>query len=830
MRKRDKSKYRLILILTFLISFFIFPDKAFPLIVQQSLKSLSQKADRIIIGKVKAINSYFDKTSGLIKSRIKIKVKENVKKKVPSEIEIEVPGGKVGNLALCVSDTPHFTPKQKVLLFLKKKKEKWRIYGWSQGKFTIEKDFVVETGERFSELKRKIKNYLNSTTQPEHAKDLSELNSYPIITQIEPPQGSAGTHSTVTILGNNFGTSQGNGYVTFFQRSNFNIRAPISSWSNNKVTATIPTGASSGEVILYNNLGLASNPYLFQVTFSYAGYKWPKDKIPVKYYVNEAGTSDAPNWLTAIKRAFETWNQVPSSSIEFTFLGKTRYQAGPLDGRNILSWDEKGNYPLTPEAIAVTIIWYNPRTKLIVESETIFNGQKAWSDSGEAGKYDIQSVATHEIGHWLALADLYGLLDARKTMYGLGSTGDTNPRTLEPEDMAGAVYIYPQQKDNTPPTTSISVTPSSPNGQNGWYTVKPTITLRSSEPGVTYYQWNSTNSNSWQVYKAPLRVNSGTHRLYYFSVDLSGNRESYKNKIFKIDTEPPIGFDLYKPPDKEQLLNSTLTFKWQNSADWTSGLAKYQLFIGGRLKIDSIPPGSTSVTLTTPLSQGWYSWFVKAIDYAGNERYSTTNFNFKIVEVPGQTTQPPTGTPTDTSPTPPNLNMPDVPKNSWFYFYFRELVLSQIIVGYPNGKFRPMDYTSRAEFVKMIVTAAFPDESVKRMQFKDADEHWANFFIEKAKNQGIVNGYPDGQFRPDQAITRAEAVKIVVLCLNLAEENRQLSFSDLSPTQWAYHYIARAFSARLIDGYSDKTFRPAQPMTRAEAAKIVFSMLTQLPK
>jgi hypothetical protein len=128
----------------------------------------------------------------------------------------------------------------------------------------------------------------------------------------------------------------------------------------------------------------------------------------------------------------------------------------------------------------------------------------------------------------------------------------------------------------------------------------------------------------------------------------------------------------------------------------------------------------------------------------------------------------------------------------------------------------------------MITIVVFPDGSTKRMQFKDTTGHWAKIFIEKAKNHGIINGYPDGQFRPDQAITRAEAVKVIALCLNLVEEKRQPNFLDLSLTYWAYHYIARAFNAGLISGYSDKTFRPAQPMTRAEAAKIVFSVLNQL--
>jgi hypothetical protein len=72
-----------------------------------------------------------------------------------------------------------------------------------------------------------------------------------------------------------------------------------------------------------------------------------------------------------------------------------------------------------------------------------FNTCYSWSASGEAGKIDVQNVATHELGHWLTLLDLCGGGDSDKTMYGYTYAGETKKRTLDSDDIAGINYIYP---------------------------------------------------------------------------------------------------------------------------------------------------------------------------------------------------------------------------------------------------------------------------------------------------------------------------------------------------------------------------------------------------
>lgn len=68
-----------------------------------------------------------------------------------------------------------------------------------------------------------------------------------------------------------------------------------------------------------------------------------------------------------------------------------------------------------------------------------------WSTAsgGESGKYDVQSVATHEFGHWLTLYDLYDSTDSEKTMYEWTASNEIKKRTLDSDDIAGINYIYP---------------------------------------------------------------------------------------------------------------------------------------------------------------------------------------------------------------------------------------------------------------------------------------------------------------------------------------------------------------------------------------------------
>jgi hypothetical protein len=165
--------------------------------------------------------------------------------------------------------------------------------------------------------------------------------------------------------------------------------------------------------------------------YEYSGVHWPGEALPVPYVV------DYDLDFSVITDSFETWDTETAEDV-FGTGTQGSVEAGNLDGVNALSW---GDYP-GESAIAITYIWYWSDTGEIVEVDTLFDTDFAWSTGGEPDKMDLQNIATHEFGHWLTLDDLYMKPAKRQTMYGYGSYGETIKRTLESGDIAGIEAIY----------------------------------------------------------------------------------------------------------------------------------------------------------------------------------------------------------------------------------------------------------------------------------------------------------------------------------------------------------------------------------------------------
>ena len=84
-------------------------------------------------------------------------------------------------------------------------------------------------------------------------------------------------------------------------------------------------------------------------------------------------------------------------------------------------------------------------------------------------------------------------------------------------------------------------------------------------------------------------------------------------------------------------------------------------------------------------------------------------------------------------------------------------------------------------------------------KFSDIDGHWAENVIEKWQDFGYINGYPDGSFKPDNPVTRAELSKILSVAFNL-QEREPLAYNDVSHTEWYYPYLEK--SVKYIPMYS----------------------------
>lgn len=106
--------------------------------------------------------------------------------------------------------------------------------------------------------------------------------------------------------------------------------------------------------------------------------------------------------------------------------------------------------------------------------------------------------------------------------------------------------------------------------------------------------------------------------------------------------------------------------------------------------------------------------------------------------------------------------------------------------------------------------------------FKDTETHWAGQQITRAVDLGLVTGYSDGSFRPEEKVTRAEIAVILSRALKLEGSGEATNFQDVSDIpEWAAVHIVLAVEAGLLSGYTDQTFRSNNPITRAELVVLI---------
>jgi|RhiMethySRZTD1v2_1073278.scaffolds.fasta_scaffold03171_5 matrixin len=195
--------------------------------------------------------------------------------------------------------------------------------------------------------------------------------------------------------------------------------------------------------------------------------KWAQ--TPVRYSVS---TQSAPQVTVAdfqdtVARAFNTWQAVPSATITYQFAGLTAALPGRDDGLSVLGFQ---NRPDLDRVLAQTSFLIDRTTGALVESDIVFNTSFEWSVSptGTANRFDLESVALHEIGHFSGLGhsalgetemrDGGGrrVLAAEAVMFPIAfAPGSIADRTLKADDIAGITDLYPEA-DSTRTTGSIS--------------------------------------------------------------------------------------------------------------------------------------------------------------------------------------------------------------------------------------------------------------------------------------------------------------------------------------------------------------------------------------
>lgn len=146
-----------------------------------------------------------------------------------------------------------------------------------------------------------------------------------------------------------------------------------------------------------------------------------------------------------------------------------------------------------------------------------------------------------------------------------------------------------------------------------------------------------------------------------------------------------------------------------------------------------------------------------------------------------------------------------------------------VIGGYPDGTFQPNHSITRAEFTTMVNNAFGTFDAGAEAYFTDVKKtDWYYSQVASGKNAGFISGFPDGSFQPNSAITREQATAILANLLKLPGEDGTLRFKDADMVSaWARQSVKAVTDVKVISGYPDGTFKPLQPITRAEAVVIV---------
>ena len=157
----------------------------------------------------------------------------------------------------------------------------------------------------------------------------------------------------------------------------------------------------------------------------------------------------------------------------------------------------------------------------------------------------------------------------------------------------------------------------------------------------------------------------------------------------------------------------------------------------------------------------------------------------------------------------------------WAQDNIKKLVALGAINGYPDNSFKPDNNITRAEFTTVLIrTLELPSQNGK--VFADTADHWARDMISTAAHHGIVNGYDDNTFGPNDHITREQMAVMIIRVAELAPEEGELSFTDNDRiSDWARSAMATAVKNEIINGYPDNTIRPQGLATRAEAVTII---------
>lgn len=376
-----------------------------------------------------------------------------------------------------------------------------------------------------------------------------------------------------------------------------------------------------------------------------------------------------------------------------------------------------------------------------------------YKDSLSAGVYASQ---TYKYG-----AAVTAIADPTKTGYTFTGWSPTVPATMPAE----ARTVYAQWRKTTPDTVVFD-----PNNING-----KTLAAKS----LTVY----SGSAPWETFEVVVKEPAGTQRSSG-TVSLSGGSQSASFTGFDLITFPAAG---------------TYTFT-VGEVDRNTRYMSYDRNL---------------YTLTVKVEEKGGMLVISDVYYTNAAGRSYRDFPIVFSNTYGSYTP---YVPVVPPKTPDKLNADD-------HFAY--------VIGYPDGGVHPHATITRAEtatvFFRLLTEKTRKDNLTKYHSFRDVPQGaWYNAAVATMAKLKIITGYPDGTFQPDAPVTRAEFAAIAAR-FDEKSARTTASFRDIYG-HWAERYISRSAELGWIRGYTDNTFRPDQSITRAEAMALINRVLNRNPE
>ena len=369
---------------------------------------------------------------------------------------------------------------------------------------------------------------------------------------------------------------------------------------------------------------------------------------------------------------------------------------------------------------------------------------------------EVYASQTYKYG-----AAVTAIADPTKTGYTFTGWSPTVPDTMPP----GALTVYAQWRKTTPDTVVFD-----PNNING-----KTLAAKS----LTVY----SGSAPWETFEVVVKEPAGTQRSSG-TVILSGGSQSASFTGFDLITFPAAG---------------TYTFT-VGEVDRNTRYMSYDRNL---------------YTLTVKVEEKGGMLVISDVYYTNAAGRSYRDFPIVFSNTYGSYTP---YVPVVPPKTPDKLNADD-------HFAY--------VIGYPDGGVHPHATITRAEtatiFFRLLTEKTRKDNLTKYHSFRDVPQGaWYNAAVATMAKLKIITGYPDGTFQPDAPVTRAEFAAIAAR-FDEKSARTTASFRDIYG-HWAERYISRSAELGWIRGYTDNTFRPDQSITRAEAMALINRVLNRNPE